>query len=318
MDRAILITGGAGFIGSRLVHYLSEIETAPITVLDDLSQGRREALTGLKIDLVVGDIRDTALLRELLPGHSHIVHLAANPSVLGSVEDPAGTHSVNYDGTVTLTQAAIEASCKRLIFASSSAVYGHQTGIPIAEDAPKRPLSPYGVQKLAAEGFLRGVAARGFDPVSLRFFNIYGPGQRAGGSYAAAIPAFQAACRGGGRPTIYGSGQQTRDFLHLDDLVELIALVLDAPGKWAGAAYNVGSGYSTSIEELARLVMAQSEVEGDPQYDASREGDIEHSVADISLIKTALATRGRPWIPRRELLEGLAALEAEAEAAFGP
>ncbi|MEM7260725.1 MAG: NAD-dependent epimerase/dehydratase family protein, partial [Planctomycetota bacterium] len=248
--KRVLVTGGAGFIGSHLVERL-ERAGIDVVVLDDFSSGHRENLAGRNCTIVSGDLRDPDAVRNALDGVDGVLHHAAIPSVPGSVEDPIGTGSVNIMGTANLLDQCRGLAVKRIVFASSSAVYGEPESMPLTEDSATRPLSPYGVHKLAGEHLLRVASLTdGIDTVSFRYFNVFGPRQRADSDYAAAIPIFQDKCAGGETPTIYGDGSQTRDFVHVSDVAEANFRALTRDENFGGAVFNLGRGEAIRIDEL--------------------------------------------------------------------
>lgn len=249
-----VVTGGCGFIGSHLVDALVA-RGDEVTALDDFSTGDRDFLNPAAT-LVEGSITDAALLRSALDGAGAVFHTAAMASVPLSVDDPAGTHEVNATGTLNVLQAAREGGVGRVVFSSSSSVYGEQDSPIMREDMTPRPMSPYGLQKLIGEQY-GGLFAQlfGMRVVSLRYFNVYGPRQPAGGAYALVVPQFLK-LRAAGKPlTVYGDGHQTRSYVHVDDVVRanLLAADADLPAG-EGVALNVGSGEETSVNEIAALI----------------------------------------------------------------
>lgn len=311
MSQRVLITGGAGFIGRHLI--AASLERGhEVRVLDNFSTGRREGLEALPLEVIEGDIRDDADLERALDGTHAVLHHAALPSVPGSILDPVGYADVNITGTVKLAAACERHGVHRLVFASSSAVYGESERTPIRETDPLEPLSPYGAHKLTTEHLLRIASRNGtLDTVSLRYFNVFGPGQDPESAYAAAIPKFWARCRTNRPPVVFGDGGQTRDFIHVSDVAELNLLMLESDLPWSGSALNVGAGAATSILDLARAVMSLHGVTDAPEFEPTRSGDIRTSIADVSSLHTALAERGLAWQPRVSLEAGLAGLTGE-------
>ncbi|MFQ5655449.1 MAG: NAD-dependent epimerase/dehydratase family protein [Planctomycetota bacterium] len=298
----ILITGGAGFIGSHLVEACVE-RGDEVVVLDDLSTGRRENLAAVagRVELHEGDLRDRDLLRGSLVGVEGVLHHAAIPSVVRSLVEPHETASVNLMGTVLLLDECRRAAVGRLLFASSSAVYGEPARLPLAESDPVLPLSAYGAHKLAAEHLCRIASlAGGPDTASLRYFNVYGSRQRADSDYAAVIPKFREACARGEAPRIFGDGEQTRDFVHVRDVVEANLRLLDHPEPWQGEVFHVASGSSTRIIDLAQLIAAESGCDEDPVFAPPRPGDVRRSAASVRKLADALG-----WSPGISLEEGL-------------
>ena len=249
-----VVTGGCGFIGSHLVDALVA-RGDEVAALDDFSTGDRGYLNPAAT-LVEGSVTDAALLRSVVRDTGAVFHTAAMASVPLSVDDPAGTHEVNATGTLNVLQAARESGVGRVVFSSSSSVYGEQPSPIMREDMTPRPLSPYGLQKLIGEQY-GGMFAQlfGMRVVSLRYFNVYGPRQPAGGAYALVVPHFLR-LRAEGRPlTVYGDGEQTRSYVHVDDVVRANLLAADADLP-AGehAVLNIGSGEETSVNEIAALI----------------------------------------------------------------
>ncbi|WP_254547475.1 NAD-dependent epimerase/dehydratase family protein [Halomarina pelagica] len=295
--RRVLVTGGAGFIGSHLVDAL--VEDNEVRVLDDFSTGRR-AHVHPDATVIEGDIRDPATVAEAMADVDLVFHEAANASVTRSVDDPVASHRVNATGALTLLERARRADA-RVVVASSTAIYGNPTTIPVTEEEPTTPTSPYGVEKLAVDHYARLYHdLYGLDTVALRYFNVYGPRQ-ACADYSSVITVFlEQACSG--QPiTVEGDGSQIRDFVHVSDVVR--ANVLAATTDRVGEAYNVGTGRSVSILDLARLVADLTDGESDVTHVDPRPGDIEASRADISKARRELG-----YEPSVGLQDGLAAL----------
>ncbi|MHC8332902.1 NAD-dependent epimerase/dehydratase family protein [Pseudomonas sp. LB3P25] len=280
----ILVTGGAGFIGSHLVEALLESGYS-VRVLDDLSTGK---LSNLPIDrchltLVVGDVADAPTVERAMKDCSAVIHLAAVASVQASVDDPIATHQSNFIGTLTICEAMRQAGVRRVVYASSAAIYGNNgEGMAITEDTPKNPLTPYAADKLASEHFLDFYRRQhGLEPVILRFFNIYGPRQDPSSPYSGVISIFSERAQKKLPITVYGDGEQTRDFVYVNDLVKVLVQAVGEPEP-SIEPVNVGFNRSTSVNELAATL---SELLGRPltlNYDAPRSGDIKHSRADNS------------------------------------
>ncbi|MHC8362454.1 NAD-dependent epimerase/dehydratase family protein [Pseudomonas sp. LS2P72] len=280
----ILVTGGAGFIGSHLVEALLESGYS-VRVLDDLSSGK---LSNLPIDrchltLVVGDVADAPTVERAMKDCSAVVHLAAVASVQASVDDPVATHQSNFVGTLNICEAMRQAGVRRVVYASSAAIYGNNgEGMAITEDTPKNPLTPYAADKLASEHFLDFYRRQhGLEPVILRFFNIYGPRQDPSSPYSGVISIFSERAQKKLPITVYGDGEQTRDFVYVNDLVKVLVQAV-GESKPCIEPVNVGFNRSTSVNDLAA---ALSELLGRPltlNYDAPRSGDIKHSRADNS------------------------------------
>lgn len=296
----ILVTGGAGFIGSTAVEGLVA-HGHRVSVLDDLSSGRRENLADVDARFVEGDIRDGAAVERALGDAEGVLHLAAFVSVPASVDDPVGSAEVNVRGTAVVLDACRRAGVRRLVLASSAAVYGDAEIIPTPEDAPLRPTSPYGEQKCAGERLCREAAeGGGLDTVSLRFFNVHGARQRPDSDYAAVIPAFRERVARGEAPRIHGDGTQTRDFVWVGDVAEGLERALLAEGRFDGIALNLASGVATTIADLARMVLARAGATVEPEFGPPREGDILHSVARIDALREHLG-----WAPTTPLEESL-------------
>jgi nucleoside-diphosphate-sugar epimerase len=253
--RRALVTGGAGFIGSHLVEGLLAAGW-DVRALDDLSTGREAHLAAVRdrIELWRGDVRDGSVVEKAVEGIEAIFHAAAVASAARSVEEPIATHAVNVMGTLTVLEAARAARVRRVVFASSSAVYGASAEPPTREDAPRHPSSPYGLHKATCEDYCRLYAEiHGLETVALRYFNVFGPRQDSRSDYAAVIPRFVQACLAGEAPRIFGDGRQTRDFVHVEDVVRASLLAVDAQGV-AGRSLNVGTGRETSVSDLAATI----------------------------------------------------------------
>jgi len=281
-DLPVLITGGAGFIGSHLVDALLAKGNS-VRVLDNLSSGKLDNLPrgNARLDLVEGDIADTLLLREVMNGCGAVVHLAAVASVQASVSDPLGCHRSNFIGTLNVCEAMRELGIRRLLFASSAAVYGNNgEGEAIGEDTPKSPLTPYGMDKLASEHYLDFYRRQhGLEPAIFRFFNIYGPRQDPSSPYSGVISIFAERAAKRSPITVFGDGEQTRDFVYVADLIGLLLQALEMRQVPVGAV-NVGLSRGVSLnrllDELAALFGGLPEV----RREAVRPGDIRHSRAD--------------------------------------
>ncbi|AEJ11083.1 MULTISPECIES: NAD-dependent epimerase/dehydratase family protein [Pseudomonas] len=281
-DAPILITGGAGFIGSHLCDALLEKGYA-VRILDDFSTGQRGNLQvdHPRLELVEGDVADAKLVTQVTAGCSAVVHLAAVASVQASVEDPVRTHQSNFIGTLNVCEAMRVHGLRRVLFASSAAVYGNNgEGESIAEDTPKAPLTPYAVDKLASEQYLDFYRRQhGLEPVVFRFFNIFGPRQDPSSPYSGVISIFSQRAVQGLPITVFGDGEQTRDFLYVGDLVQVMVQALEQPQVEEGAV-NIGLNQATSLNQL--LAALEKVVGSLPavSYVAARSGDIRHSRAD--------------------------------------
>jgi len=296
----VVVTGGAGFIGSHLALKLAE-RGNHVTIVDDLSTGRVENIAALLktsgAELVRGSVTDLSLLQSVFSGASYVFHLAAIPSVPRSIEDPLGTHQVNVTGTLNVLMAARDSNVQKVVYASSSSVYGDTPTLPKREDMMPSPQSPYAVAKLAGEYYCSVFhQVFGLPTVCLRYFNVYGPRQDPLSPYAAVIPKFITSVLQGRPPIIFGDGSQTRDFTYVEDATEanILAVESDATG-----IFNIGSGDRVSINELARLVLEILGKDLEPQHLEPRAGDIRHSLADIALAKTF------GYTPRHSLSEGV-------------
>jgi UDP-glucose 4-epimerase len=281
-DAPILITGGAGFIGSHLADALLADGHA-VRILDDLSTGKRSnlPLDNPRIELLQGDVADADLVRRAAQGCKAVVHLAAVASVQASVEDPVRTHQSNFIGTLNVCEAMREAGIKRVVFASSAAVYGNNgEGESITEDTTKAPLTPYASDKLASEQYLDFYRRQhGLEPVVFRFFNIFGPRQDPSSPYSGVISIFAERIEKGLPITVFGDGEQTRDFFYVGDLVKLLVQALTQPQPAEGAI-NVGLNQATSLNQLLSNLSAVVGKLPDVSYGEPRSGDIRHSRAD--------------------------------------
>lgn len=289
-DVPVLVTGGAGFIGSHLVDALVE-RGAKVTVLDDLSNGHEENLVQVRdrIRFIKCDIRDPEACREAVAGAAFVFHQAARGSVPRSIADPVGTIDVNVRGTATVFTACRDAKVGRVVYASSSSVYGDSTTLPKREGEEGAPLSPYALSKAMNEQ-LAAVFARCFDMkfVGLRYFNVYGPRQDPNGPYAAVVPRFFAAYLKTEPPVIYGDGEQSRDFTYVSDVVRANLLAACAPSSSCGQAYNVAPGRATTLRELARMIREACGGGPEANFVSPREGEVRYSRAEPSAGYAAL------------------------------
>jgi nucleoside-diphosphate-sugar epimerase len=303
----VCVTGGAGFIGSHLCERLAA-EGHEVVALDSLATGSRANLTeaGDAVRLVEGDVRSEADVVRAFEGVEVVYHQAALAAVARSVEDPLEVHDVNVRGTLRVLEAARSAGVRRVIFASSSSVYGGDTTHARHEDEPQRPRSPYAATKAAGEGLMSAwQATYGLETVSLRYFNVYGPRQSPRSRYAAVVPRFVAAALAGQACVIQGDGRQTRDFTWVGDLVDALVVAARAPRAPAAGPINLGGGQSVSILELAGLVARAAGRPLETAFEAARPGDVRHSRADLARAKAALG-----WVPVTPLAEGLERLFA--------
>ncbi len=278
----ILITGGAGFVGSHLAQWLLE-QKHEVQVLDNFSTGKERNIEPIRdsITLIVGDICDMATVQAAMQGVELVFHLAALVSVVESIEDPLRTYAVNSTGSLHVLEAARQAGVRRVVQMSSAAVYGNTSDLPVSEDSPLQPLSPYASTKLVAEqaGHLYTLLY-GVETVALRAFNIYGPRQDPASPYASVIPRFVRIIHQGGNPTIYGDGEQTRDFVFVGDVVQALWTAATVNGI-AGRVFNVGSGTTTSVRQLAQLVGEAMGVVVSPHFAEARVGEVRHSCANV-------------------------------------
>ncbi|MEJ5250304.1 MAG: SDR family oxidoreductase [Armatimonadota bacterium] len=285
----ILVTGGAGFIGSHLTDRLVELGHE-VTVLDDLSTGREQNIAHLmgRIRFVRGSITDLALLREVMQGVEVVFHEAALGSVPRSVEDPATTHEVNVTGTFNVLLAARDAGVRRVVYAASSSAYGDTPTLPKVESMLPNPLSPYAVSKLVGEYYCQ-VFTRvyGLEAVSLRYFNVFGPRQNPDSQYAAVIPRFITAALKGEPLTVYGDGEQSRDFTYVENVVRANLLAMESPAA-VGKVYNVACGGRYTLNELIRLLETILGRKLEVQYLPPRRGDVKHSMASIDAARSDL------------------------------
>lgn len=284
-----LVTGAAGFIGSHLVEGLLDRDYR-VRGLDDLSTGNRTNLEDVwgsdRFAFVEGDIRDRETVGEATEGVDTVFHLAANTSVPGSFDSPAETTAVNCTGTANVLAAARERGVDSAVLASSAAVYGSDAPVPASEDDPLAPESPYALSKQYDERLAAQLAdSGGFDATAVRYFNVFGPRQDPGGSYAAVIPAFIERLLAGEPPVIYGDGGQTRDFVYVTDVADA---TIAAATRDCAPAINVGSGRRVSIADLAGTLTDLLGVDAEPIHDPPREGDIRHSGADIARAREQL------------------------------
>jgi len=297
MPETILVTGGAGFIGSHLVKELVKTGYS-VRVLDNLSNGSLENIREIinNVEFIKGDIRDKSVVEDALKGVDAVVHLAALIDVAESVEKPELYLDVNVNGTFNLAKASKKVST--FIFASTCAVYGEPVKIPIGEDHPLNPKSPYAATKIAGEAFVQAYGnLYGYRPVILRFFNVYGPRQSK--AYAGVITEFVKKATRGEPPIIFGDGEQTRDFVHVKDVTKAIINALDSDN--ASGIYNIGSGVAITINDLAHLILKLAgKTNVEPVHEPPRPGDIKHSQANINRAKKELG-----YSPSVSLEEGI-------------
>jgi UDP-glucose 4-epimerase len=302
MGAEFLITGGAGFIGSNLVERLVR-DGKSVRVFDNFSTGKRENLRAIeaKIEVVEGDLRNPAEVRKAVAGVRYVLHLAALPSVQRSVEDPLMTHDINVNGTLNLLAAAREARCQRVVFSSSSSVYGDTPTLPKREDMAPWPVSPYGAHKITCECYCRLFwQLYGLETIPLRYFNVFGPRQDPESEYAAVIPKFITSILAGRSPTIFGDGTQTRDFSHVDNVVEANLAACAASKDVLGESFNIACGERTSLLQLVDTINKIMGKKIQPKFGPPRPGDILHSQADVTKARKLLG-----WKPQVSFREGI-------------
>jgi len=319
--KTALVTGGAGFIGSHLAQELAR-RGYHVIILDDLSTGKMENIKTLinssrispnpvnsknstnsmnsmtqGVDFIEGSITKLPLLQEIFQGVDFVFHLAAIPSVPRSIENPLASHEVNTTGTLNVLLAARDNGVKKVIYASSASVYGDIPTLPKKEDMPPNPQSPYAVSKLCSEYYCQAFQRiYGLPTVCLRYFNVYGPRQDPNSQYAAVIPIFIKRLSEGNPPTVFGDGEQSRDFTFVKDAVEATILAAESD---ATGVFNIGTGQRVTINNLARLITKLTGKDIKPIYQQPRSGDIRHSLADISKAKQF------GYNPRYSLEQGL-------------
>ena len=309
----ILVTGGAGFIGSHLASRLLR-EGHEVRILDSFATGRRENLSVLDgVELVEGDVQSFERAHVAVRGCDMVLHQAALPSVPRSIQDPLTSAAVNTTGTLNVLLAARDAGARRVVFASSSSVYGASQELPKHEGMPTLPISPYAVSKLAAEGYCRAFTeVYDLECVALRYFNVFGPRQDPQSQYAAVVPRFITAALDGRRPQVFGDGSHSRDFTYIENVVEANLLALTAPAA-AGEAFNIACGERYTLNELLATIGEVLGTEIVADYADRRPGDVAHSQADI-----AKAGRLLGFVPRVGFVDGIRAtvesLEAERAA----
>lgn len=297
----VLVTGGGGFIGSHLVTRLLQ-EGHEVRVLDNFATGRRENLIEItnEIELIEGDVQSYERAHVAVRGCELVFHQAALPSVPRSVQDPLTSNASNVIGTLNVLLAARDSEVRRVIFASSSSVYGPGERLRKREEMALTPISPYAVGKLAAEAYCRTFwEVYGLETIALRYFNVFGPRQDPLSQYAAVICSFVTAALAGRTPIIFGDGEQSRDFTYVDNVVEANLRAMSASHA-RGMAFNVACGEQISLKRLLEELREITGTDLNPVYEAARPGDLRHSVADISRARAELG-----WSPTVNLREGL-------------
>jgi UDP-glucose 4-epimerase len=282
MQTVYLVTGGAGFIGSHIVEELVQ-QGERVRVVDNLSTGKRENLQHLmeEIEFIEGDLRDIDTAARVVQGVQRVLHQAAIPSVHRSIQDPKGSTENNLNGTLHLLMAARDAGVKRVVYASSSSIYGDSPSLPKVEDALPQPLSPYAASKLAGEYYCRVFhQVYGLETVSLRYFNVFGPRQDPHSQYAAVIPRFITLALARKPLVVYGDGEQSRDFAFVANIVQANLLASEATGV-AGEQINVGGGEQISLNQLIEELKVFFDAGLQVEYAAPRPGDVRHSLASI-------------------------------------
>ena len=288
--RLYLVTGGAGFIGSNIAEALVR-RGDRVRVLDDFSTGRRENLADLGVEVVEGDLRDAATVRRAVAGVDGVFHEAALRSVPRSVDDPLSSNEVNVTGSLVLLLACREARVRRLVYASSSSVYGDDPTLPKVETLPTQPISPYAVSKLAAEHYCQTFARLyGVETVSLRYFNVFGPRQNPESKYSAVIPRFLAQALAGEPLEVHGDGEQSRDFTYIDNVVQANVLAMTTPGV-SGEVFNVACGTRHSLLAIADAIAGFLGRRLERNHVAARAGDVRHTQADIGKVERLLGYR---------------------------
>ena len=295
-----LVTGGGGFIGSNVVRALLE-RGDDVRVLDNFSTGSRRNLAGLDVEVVEGELRSYERVHNAVRGTEIVFHLGALGSVPRSVQDPLTSSAVNVEGTLNVQLAARDEGVRRVVFASSSSIYGNQSELPLREAMAPDPISPYGVAKLAAERYCVSFSRvyDSFETVVLRYFNVFGPRQDPTSQYAAVVPLFITAIAAGEPVTIFDDGEQSRDFTYVDNVVAANLLAADAAGA-NGRIFNISGGTPTSVNELAVTIGRLLGKPVERRYLPARPGDLRNSWADVSEARSLLG-----FEPRVELEEGL-------------
>jgi nucleoside-diphosphate-sugar epimerase len=299
-----VVTGGGGFIGSHIVENLVRQRNAVVKVIDDFSTGKRENVEAFKndVEIIEADIADTKNLAQFLKGADYVIHQAAIPSVPKSILDPLKSHNANVNGTLNLLLACRDAGVKRVVYASSSSLYGDSPTLPKSEGMMPNPLSPYGAQKLFAEMYCQVFTkAYGLETVSLRYFNVFGPRQDSTSQYSGVLALFIPAVLQGRRPTIYGDGLQSRDFTYVQNVVEANLIACKVPGV-GGQVFNVACGDRITVNSMLHQINKIVGVDISPVYAEPRSGDIKHSQADITRAREHLG-----YEPKVSFEEGLRA-----------
>jgi nucleoside-diphosphate-sugar epimerase len=296
-----LITGGAGFIGSHLVKHVLGIGGI-VRIVDNLSTGSTERLNQVRdsVQLLTGDLADSSVAAEAVKDMDYVLHQAAVPSVQRSVVDPISTNRSNITATLNLLENSRKAGVRRFVYAASSSAYGDTEVLPKKEEMPANPLSPYALQKWVGERYCKLYhELYGLETVSLRYFNVFGPGQDPYSEYSAVIPKFITKLLAKEAITVYGDGEQSRDFTYIDNVVDANLLALRAPNA-PGEVCNIGCGQRVTLIELIRILEELLGVQAHVIYAAAKPGDVRHSLADITK-----AARVLGYVPKTEIEEGL-------------
>lgn len=295
-----LVTGGAGFIGSHITEELIK-RGDEVIVLDNMYSGRQENIAvNPKAVFINGSIQDKEILNSICTKYNieGIFHLAAVASVQKSIENPALVHDVNVTGTLNVLEVARKHGVRKVVLSASAAAYGDNPVFPKREDMLPEPLSPYAVSKIASEMYCKTYAELyDMQTISLRYFNVFGPRQDPNGEYAAVIPKFTEKICAGESPTVFGDGEQTRDFVYVKDVARANILAMDSD---ICGLFNIGTGVQTSLNNLAKMIMDAAEISVEMKYEPAREGDVRYSVADISKAKSELGYK-----PKWELTDGI-------------
>ena len=295
------MTGCAGFIGSNIVEALIK-KGFDVIGIDDFSTGKKKNIEDLDFEFIQGSINDRDILMKILKPVDYILHQAAIPSVPRSIGDPMRSNTVNIDGTLNLLICAKDSGIKRVVYASSSSVYGDSEKLPKKEDMAINPLSPYALTKYAGEGYCKLFNdIYGLETISLRYFNVFGPKQDPTSEYSAVIPIFIKLMLSGDNPVIFGDGSTSRDFSYIENNVDANILAMIAPEQACGKVYNIACEERTSLNELVEYINVILNTDFKPIHEEERPGDIKHSLADISLARKYL--NYKPKVYFREGLE---------------
>ena len=292
----LVVTGGAGFIGSTLVRSLLDRGNGAVEIVDNLLTGHEENIEEIRarVHLHKVDIRDAVALGPILSGADIVFHLAAIPSVPRSIHEPQASHEVNADGTFNVLRAAAQGGVRRLIYAASSSAYGDSETLPKVETMLPRPKSPYAVQKLLGEHYASVFySCFGLETVSLRFFNVYGPRQDPTSPYSGVLSLFMKHLIAKTSPTIFGDGEQSRDFTYVEDVSALCIKAAEAPSSVAGKMFNAGNGDRFTLNQIWSLLQKIEGVEIAAKFGPPREGDVLHSMADTHAAVAELAHKPR-------------------------